>query len=497
MAHWRIDSLDGRGGVAFASWRDFSLADELSELRETPCVVLSAPFFQPEPMASRALGRFANHGMFQTGVFAGESELSFLSLEALREFVRRTYLRFGGSDGLEGGGAPIPPAPEGGTSGLLPFPESPLDLLGPHITVPEEGDHAHSHGKRERPDSETVPASIDLVGFLRSLRVRSEELTDKAPINGELTFSQPFQPGGLPTIGQITRSEDILGYATLILIHGVLERLPAVRQLDQLLRWQNAAKAVGHTIALLGLWDWLFSSRPHKVLNTWTEAMYKSGAWIMLQSELAQIKSIPNLNEDARTRIILWLLFGASPTIDYTDWISWIRTTWEEMGGKRDGRLQPGPLYRALNMKDPIETLKLIPLPDSFVPIISKLDRRDANLYHFLAAATACPLELHKNPTGGWSILLFAASLIVLDEVESPASFGEFGPWGTNPTRMQAVWMQDNMARAWQWLARSLPSRIFPSHVETMISDVTGLRYDGGGVGGARRRPGQSQAQTA
>ena len=312
-----------------------------------------------------------------------------------------------------------------------------------------------------------------------------------------LTFSKPLQPGGFPMIGPMQRPEDILGYASLLLIHGMLQRLPAARLLDQRLRWQNAARALGHTIAQLGLWDWLFSHRPGKFLNAWTSEMYKSGAWIEVQSELATIKSIPNLNEDARTRIILWLLFGASPTIDDEDWVYWIRTAWEELGGVRDGRLQPGPLDRSLQKRDPIETLKLIPLPARLASVISEDERFDANLCHFLAAATACPLELSGSPSEGWSTLLFAASVITLAEAENQVSFGEFGPWGTQLTRMQTIWLQDHLARAWLWLARSLPNRIFPPYVEKMITDVTRLRYDDGGIGGSGHRPGKSQARAA
>jgi len=111
---WRIDSLDARAGLAFASWRGADLMSPSPQL-DQPAVFLSPPTFQPEAVANRAVGFSASRGRAQLGVYLEEAELAFESLEALTEFVRRAYLAGGGGDAAGGGGGVGPPrAPEVG-----------------------------------------------------------------------------------------------------------------------------------------------------------------------------------------------------------------------------------------------------------------------------------------------------------------------------------------------------------------------------------------------
>ncbi|MGW9945415.1 hypothetical protein J2W92_000730 [Rhizobium leguminosarum] len=119
---WYIDALDTTAGSAFASYRNADLMD-VEELSE-PAYYLQAPFFRPEPVASRALAFAATRAEHQLGLFDAKQEVAFASLEDLTEFVRRAYVASGGGDGAGGGGGgPTPPNPPDDEDG--PSPELP------------------------------------------------------------------------------------------------------------------------------------------------------------------------------------------------------------------------------------------------------------------------------------------------------------------------------------------------------------------------------------
>ena len=112
LSKWRIDTLDGRGGLAFASWRPADLADAAS-LPDRPVFYFSPPAFTPSPVASAATALAAERHGFQLGVYDETGEVPFETLADVAEFVRRIYVGTGRSDGTDGGSDPPPvPPPE-------------------------------------------------------------------------------------------------------------------------------------------------------------------------------------------------------------------------------------------------------------------------------------------------------------------------------------------------------------------------------------------------
>lgn len=109
---WRIDAMDGVGGLAFVSWRAMDLIDGQANL-DLPSYAITAPDFRPEPLSSRAIGFAATRRGFQLGVWSDGEELSFATLEAVSQFVMRVYVASAGRGGT--GGAT--PRPEGGGRG--------------------------------------------------------------------------------------------------------------------------------------------------------------------------------------------------------------------------------------------------------------------------------------------------------------------------------------------------------------------------------------------
>jgi hypothetical protein len=132
--YWFIDALDADGGIAFASFRQREEmgGDAIRDAHdEETAVVVTAPDFRPSPVSHRALALGAINRGAQSGVYIGEQELGFASLEQLVEFVRKVYVG-GGADGS----APnpgIPPGPEGPRGDGTPAGERPHE---PYETAP-------------------------------------------------------------------------------------------------------------------------------------------------------------------------------------------------------------------------------------------------------------------------------------------------------------------------------------------------------------------------
>lgn len=110
---WRIDSMDAEAGFAFASYRPADLTGEAMPA-DCEAIYISAPYFSPEVVVSRAPGLAAARGSAQLGLFLGESEVGFNTLDALREFVRRSYVAGSGSGPNGEGSPPLEPPPGGG-----------------------------------------------------------------------------------------------------------------------------------------------------------------------------------------------------------------------------------------------------------------------------------------------------------------------------------------------------------------------------------------------
>ena len=99
---WYIDTLDPRAGLAFASERTPDLLgqpDDVWDLDdEVSTVFVRAPGFLVEPVPNRAVALAAARGSFQFGLFVDGLEAPFDSVDDVREFVRRAYLRASGGD---------------------------------------------------------------------------------------------------------------------------------------------------------------------------------------------------------------------------------------------------------------------------------------------------------------------------------------------------------------------------------------------------------------
>ena len=135
---WRLDALDARGGLAFATWRGEENGNACEPDSESRSVFIGAPGFQPEIVANRSIAFSSARGLFQPGLFVKKEEITFRTVAAVAEFVRRTYLSGGGGDGSDDGGGDVPPLPEDpdgrpdlpGTLGEIPKTDHEQSLAG-------------------------------------------------------------------------------------------------------------------------------------------------------------------------------------------------------------------------------------------------------------------------------------------------------------------------------------------------------------------------------
>ncbi|MBP2461175.1 MULTISPECIES: hypothetical protein [unclassified Rhizobium] len=219
---WRIDSVDARAGLAFASWRIADLELDTINLNK-PAVFLSPPLFQAEALTNRAIGFGAARGSAQLGVFVGGAELAFETLGELAEFVRRVYVGSGSGDTDGGGGlGGPPPAPDG------PSPEVPSGGRG---TFGEVLEHPVLRAARE------IVAAIARLKFEAGAPVQTEEI----------------HVGSASVQGDIGGSALLVDGATEIVLE-LLRRFPLRGNDDAVMTWSQSAQSLGTAISRLDLW---------------------------------------------------------------------------------------------------------------------------------------------------------------------------------------------------------------------------------------------------
>ena len=216
---WRLDAWDSLAGRAFLCRR---VPDGAEDPRlDQPAVFVCPPFFQPEPLASRAPGLAATRGTLQAGFFIDEVEVGFATLADAIAFIRRAY-KSPGSEPFPG--APITrregPAGGGGSGLALELPGLPrargylqLDLA----IAGCKADFLDASNGTER-DGPAVPANWHI----------DQKLTEE-------------------TVG-------LFALAGEALMQEFVRRFPAKGAATDYSAWLDAAYRFGRQLARLGLW---------------------------------------------------------------------------------------------------------------------------------------------------------------------------------------------------------------------------------------------------
>lgn len=210
MSHaWRIDTLDPRGGLSFASWREPTLFND-TLLEDAPVFFIGAPDFAPQAIANRSVALAAERHGFQLGLLDSEGEVEFEDLTNVAEFVRRLYLTSSRGDPTVGGTAPPPP------------PDEP----------PFDGGEALSPSELPSP----LASAIGI--FMSTSKKLSRGKQKYFPWAKHLKHYDPDRPIG---------PQNQLRRGAIVLVKEILWRFPVSRTKEDLERWRQV------THALIGL----------------------------------------------------------------------------------------------------------------------------------------------------------------------------------------------------------------------------------------------------
>jgi hypothetical protein len=225
---WYIDAIDPRGGRAIAVQRLSDLVNG-SRLEENAAVAfIGAPLFEPQIIGSRSVGlSMSRLGHSQLGLFVEGEEVPFDSVDAVAEFVRRSYVRGSGGDG-------------GGESGVPPLP-----------AAPDRGDDGFdSEGIRGFEGDEKNDVVARVMGYFKFYA--------DASIKWELGKS--LQPERFSSAGYVALEGDNLGIQRLArgalrALREVVRRCPRSSGSSEYLNWCQTLNRAMYIITTLNLWE--------------------------------------------------------------------------------------------------------------------------------------------------------------------------------------------------------------------------------------------------
>ncbi|MET3709558.1 hypothetical protein ABIC65_000238 [Sphingomonas trueperi] len=439
MTAWRIDSLDARAGLAFASWRDADLdapdGHDGVDL-DYPAIFLSAPEFEPEPLASRALGFSAARGLAQLGVFvrAGPdlpaAELAFADVAALREFVRRVYVASGGGDaggGATGGDGGPPPPPDGEGPGGIPEPA--------RFSVERGGTFEQF--------------ASDAEAIVQELQLHAGEPVETADLTKLMVRSSAW-------LALKIDADRLVAGAREIFIE-MLRRFPLHGNEADKGRWARAARRLGHAISRMGLWLDIIDGPDAIALDQVAQQMSPDShppvaRWVLPFFFGSGFKAM---------RLPRWLLRDLLwwyAHVDEHEVYAW--GVFLSVRGVATG-------------SDPIDDLCAWPIGKDLAALIGPPP--DApSVFQLLSAMIADPARLAtKNGAGAGgnaiAVMLFAAAHLQVPE-HLPGPWGDSFPLSHDEGRAHLAGV------ASMWLLRQLPTLVFPSAVEAVIGDAASLR---------------------
>lgn len=414
MALWYIDALDARAGMGLATYRDADLNTDTVDLGR-PAVFIGPPFFQGESVASRAIGFAATRGSFQLGLFLGEEEVAFVTLQGVCEFIRRVYISSGGGD-TDGG---ISPAP------IVPNPES-------------GGGEIRFAGENSVADG--------MVGFVSLLT------TDIASISKlKYSSSEPKQlnrregsnkPSLSAALGPLADVDALLAYGSAVLIEELLLRFPT-RGADRGI-WMRSMMKLGQMLSRLGLIHALFHSPDfdrlsHLAYNTDKRFGLFNGQLREFDTVLAMLGLAP---------YVFWY-----PRFDLPFYGGW--------------HVGPGA-------SEPLDDLSSFPIPSVAAKHVG-LNPASASARDLLSVFLADPTVLEGEQA--WrpettmivAFVLLSSMLIVSDEQTSQAAI--------DATRIGGVLRQDVVRDAIVWMDSQMPGYLFHRDIENYIRGASQLRY--------------------
>jgi hypothetical protein len=456
MKHWYLDAIDPRAGLALATCRKPDLFEEEPIAQDDPTVFLAPPAFEPEIVASRSVALAAGRtGGFQIGMIIAGSELPFSDLDALKEFVRRAYLRSGGGDAPDPDEGPPPTPIEGG-------PDLPLEPdLG---TIETEG--------ALDPVKELLDGAKRFQQAARELHPGQAERWTQWPSSA----AAPRHHGGAPAASEI--GAERLARAGSQLIVEMLRRLPLRGTEADMHEWRARARCLGWAIDRLGLWPLLAQrSRMTFTPRSLAESLHRQGHIQNDAMDYVTFLADHFDHESTFTFIIRDVLWDGRDLGGFPYYNYWRRYRYDH------------PAFWFIHIKnlvqrsaipvvyDPSDCLDAIPIPRSvaFRMVSNEVEPDRATLHHLLVSAIGSPESLLAASSleneFATELLLFAACQMVAEAAR--ASIDGFG----SMFQVDHFALNELIDEALVWLSRNLPQFVFAAEVEGAIGTANALAY--------------------
>lgn len=456
MKHWYLDAIDPRAGLALATCRKPDLFAEEPLAQDDPTVFLAPPAFEPEIVASRSAALAAGRiGGFQIGMFIAGAELSFSELDALKEFVRRAYLRSGGGDAPDPDEGPPPTPIEGG-------PDLPLEPdLG---TIETEG----------APD----PVKGILDGAKRFQQAARELHPGQAERWTQWLSSAAARRhhGRAPAASEI--GAERLARAGSQLIVEMLRRLPLRGDKADMHEWRARARCLGWAIDRLGLWPLLAQrSRMTVTPRLLAENLHRQGH--IHDDAMNYISFLADHfdHESVFTFVMRDLLGDGRGLGVFSYYNYWRRYPFDH----------PALWFMHFNdliqrsaipvVYDPTDCLDAIPIPRSVAlrMVSNEVEPDRATLHHLFVSAIASPESLlaasPSESERATELLLFAACQMVAEAARASIN-GSGSLFEVNHLALNEL-----IDEALVWLSKNLPQFVFAAEVEGAIGTANALAY--------------------
>lgn len=435
---WRIDSLDARAGIAFASWRTADLISGNIE-PERAAVFIAPPYFLPEALSNRAMGLSASRGQAQLGVFVQENELAFETLDALSEFVRRVYQSSGGGD-LPGGG---------GTGGR---PRPPLEPEGGEPVIGEGRPEEHGGGVGGAQSLVDAAGALDKICSI--LKFKPGEMVQSKP-TGPNEWREVSGGGAGTGPSEWGETEPCSGGADASLAVGATEllielvrRFPLHGNHTKILLWCEGGTRLANAIARLGLWRDIMNGPAADLLDGACKKIIKT-----LWTEYEYVYE--HKYRVAYRWVLTELLISSPPWVLLDEYPRNVVSAHSTNRGDTDT----------------VDDLCAWPLP-SYVTKLMGSTLSDRSAFHLLGTICASPTKLASGPlavnAAAAGILLFSAAHLV---VENPPAIGSM--WDYTKLHQESLKAATGVSR--EWLMQQWPVMVFPRVVENIIGDAAKL----------------------
>lgn len=441
---WFVDSLDAKGGIAFAAFRPADLARGEPDA-SIPAVRVAAPGFRPQAVSSRAVGLAASRGVFQLGVAVDGRELGFAALDDLVDFVRRVYV-------ARGGGADPGPPEE------APGPTRPFGSPGDGGDA-ESVDDELGNGPRGDPAQRLEKGLMEFGGLFThasesvDLIEPATRSTDDAWSSARATvIPNEEEAAGYwrVTSARVSRDWademadplDLFTRAIQVTARELLTRGPADDGPSGLAAWSHALRRLGDAAARLGAWD--------RVLGN-------DGSSQLLQDAGA----------DVPYRLRMRLGHGPSGHARYlaAELLSGVPIEeWGRYPGDFGTRhLSTADDSRSSNPRQRIQDLRSWPVPPTS-SFATGPNAGETTILDLLTRALSSPGTLYRAGWDDTRLLLFAVAHLQPRSLANPPR---------TPIDLALVTRVAMLDACRAWLIRQMPARAFPPAVEDMIDPAS------------------------